>query len=139
MLLKIRLISKKASNESCSKLNFVQKRPRAHMPISPRSGARALERLLWLLYGTETANYIHLWLNSAKNTHYFKKLQMKVVQKKSPGACIFISTRSGAMTLERLIWLKYNIVLKLQITFGLGHLSKNTLLPKKLQMKVVQN
>ncbi len=26
-----------------------------------------------ILYGTEIANYIHLGLNAAKNTHYYKK------------------------------------------------------------------
>ncbi len=30
---------------------------------------------------------------------------------------MFISPWSGTMTLERLIWLKYNIVLKLQINY----------------------
>ncbi len=53
LLLKIRITSKKASNESCSKLNFVlQKSLRAHMSISSRSGAMAFERLIWLLYYT---------------------------------------------------------------------------------------
>ncbi len=36
---KIRNTSKKASNRSCSELNFIQKSFRAHMSISPRSGA----------------------------------------------------------------------------------------------------
>ncbi len=83
MLPKIHINSKKASNESCSKLNFVQKSPQAHISISPRSGATTFEGLIWLLY------YIILKLpitfnlgpNAAKNTHYFKKkFQMKVVQ-----------------------------------------------------------
>ncbi len=41
----------KASNKSCSELNFVQNSPWAHMSISPQNGARALERLIWLCYG----------------------------------------------------------------------------------------
>ncbi len=45
LLPKIRITSKKASNESCSKLNFEQKSPRAHMSISPRSRARAPQKI----------------------------------------------------------------------------------------------
>ncbi len=52
LLPKICITSKKASHKSCSELNFVQKSPRVHMSISPQSGARALERLIWLLYYT---------------------------------------------------------------------------------------
>ncbi len=37
---KIRIASKKVWNISCSALNFVQKSPRAHMPIYPQSGGR---------------------------------------------------------------------------------------------------
>ncbi len=40
----IRILLKKASNKSCSELNFIQKSPRAHMSISPQSGARGLKR-----------------------------------------------------------------------------------------------
>ncbi len=47
---KIRITSKKALNKSCSKLNFVQESPRAHMSIFPWSGARGLERLARLEY-----------------------------------------------------------------------------------------
>ncbi len=42
---KIRIASKKASNESCSKLNYVQNSLWAHMTIPLWSGARGLERL----------------------------------------------------------------------------------------------
>ncbi len=41
---------KKVSNKSCSELDFVQKSPRGHMSIFPQSGARRLERLIWLKY-----------------------------------------------------------------------------------------
>ncbi len=37
---KTRITSKIALNKSCSKLNFIQKSVRAHMPIFPRSEAR---------------------------------------------------------------------------------------------------
>ncbi len=65
------MASKKASNRSCSKLNFVQQSPRSHMT-----------NMVVILYGTEIANYIHLGLNAAKNTHYFKKKKKK--KKKTP-------------------------------------------------------
>ncbi len=43
-----------------------------------------------------------------------------------------ISPRSGARGLERLIWLKYYIVLNQQITFNLGpNAAKNTHLIEK--------
>ncbi len=57
---------KKASNRSCSKLNFVQKSLRTCMI-----------GMVAILYGTEIAKYIHLWLNAAKNTHYLKKKRTK--------------------------------------------------------------
>ncbi len=47
---KIRMISKKASNKSCLELNFIQKSSRVHMSISAWSGARGLQRLIWLKY-----------------------------------------------------------------------------------------
>ncbi len=45
---KVRITSKKASNKSCSKLNFAQKSPRAYTSISPMSGARGLQRSVCL-------------------------------------------------------------------------------------------
>ncbi len=40
---------------------------------------------------------------------------------------MYIYTQSGAKELERLIWLKYYIVLKWQVTFNLGLIAdKNT-------------
>ncbi len=44
----IRITSNKASNKSCSKLNFVQKSPRAHMSIFSMSGAWGLQRSVHL-------------------------------------------------------------------------------------------
>ncbi len=41
---------KKAWNKSCSELNFLQRSLRAHMSVSPQSGARRCERLIWLKY-----------------------------------------------------------------------------------------
>ncbi len=67
------------------------------------------------LYGSKTANNIHLGLGAAKNTIISKKSSNESCPKlnfvqKSPGACMYISTRSRAMTLERLIMLKYIIL-----------------------------
>ncbi len=56
------MATKKASNRSYSKLNFVQKSPWTHM----------IDMVI-ILYSTEIANYIHFGLNAAKNMHYFKK------------------------------------------------------------------
>ncbi len=39
-----------ASNKNCWKLNFLQKTYRAHMSISPRNGARGIEKLLCFKY-----------------------------------------------------------------------------------------
>ncbi len=43
---KIRIPSRKASNKSCSELNFEQKSQRAHMSISPQSEVRGREKLI---------------------------------------------------------------------------------------------
>ncbi len=72
---KIRIASKKASNKSCSELNFVQKSPQAHLAIFLQSGARGLERLIWLKYNTlmKRQNTFDLVLNAAKSTHHIQK------------------------------------------------------------------
>ncbi len=56
MLPKIRIISKKASNKRCSELNFVPKNLRAHMSISSTSGARGLQRSVYVM------RFRKLWL-----------------------------------------------------------------------------
>ncbi len=48
MLPKIRITSKKASNKSCSELNFVRKSTRANISIGPMSGAYGLHRSVCL-------------------------------------------------------------------------------------------
>ncbi len=69
-----------------------------------------------ILYGTETANYTQ-FRAPFKNTYYFKKSCSKLnFIWKSPWAHMSIFPRSGATGLERLIWLLYYMVLKLQIT-----------------------
>ncbi len=72
---KIRIISKKASNKSCSELNFIQKSLQAHTSISPQGGARELERLMWLEYYIVLKLQItlNLVLNTTKNTRYIEK------------------------------------------------------------------
>ncbi len=58
-----------------SELNFVQKSPRAHMSIYPRSGARGLERLTWLKnFNVQKQKFrFTLGLNTAKYTHHMEK------------------------------------------------------------------
>ncbi len=72
---KIRIGSKKASNKTCLKLNFVQKNLRAHMSIFPRSGARGLERFPFLknYYVQKRGSRFSLGLDAAKNMHRIKK------------------------------------------------------------------
>ncbi len=86
---KINVKSERASNKSCSELNCVRKSPRAHMSISPRSGARGLEKLIWLKYNIilKRENTFALGLNAAKICITYKKasdkgcLELNFVQK----------------------------------------------------------
>ncbi len=82
-------------------------------------------------------------LNGQKKASNKNCSTLNFVQK-SPQTCMSISSPpplgGGAiMTLERLIWLLYYMILKLQITFNLGLLPKIRNTSKNLQMKVVQN
>ncbi len=61
------MISKKASNKSCLELNFVKKSLRVYIPISPRSGARGLQKsICFKSYNVQIwkIRFI-LWLNDA--------------------------------------------------------------------------
>ncbi len=75
MFPKIRITRQKASNKSCLELNFIQKSPRAHMSISPTSGAREFQRSVCLKSYNVQKWEIRFTLgqNAAKNTHYMKK------------------------------------------------------------------
>ncbi len=75
MLPKISLISKNTSNKSSSELNFLQKTQWKRMCISPRSGVRALQRLICLKYYNilKLESRFTLELNSVKNTNYMIK------------------------------------------------------------------
>ncbi len=95
------------------------------MSIS-QSGATGLERLIWLKYYIVLKRQIsfNLELDPVKNTHYIKKASNKSLElnfiHKSLLAHMSVSPpppQSGAMGAKRLIWLKYYIVLKWQITF----------------------
>ncbi len=85
------------------------------MSISPRSGARWLERLIQLKYYfvLKRKNTFNLGLNVAKYTHQIKKASNKSYSElnyfvqKSPRAHMSISPWSGATRLERLPCLKY--------------------------------
>ncbi len=74
---KIRNTWKKAWNESCSELNFVQESQRAHMSVfpPPQNGARGLQRLIWLKNYClqKQQNTFNVRLNAAKNTHHMEK------------------------------------------------------------------
>ncbi len=74
-LSRIRIVSKKASNKSCSELNFVQKSTLGHMSISLKSGARGLQRSVCLKSFNVQKWEIRfaLGLNTAKDTHYIIK------------------------------------------------------------------
>ncbi len=58
---KIGITSKKATNKSCSELNFVQKSLRVHMSISPQKRQITF----------------NLELNATKNMHHIKKASNK--------------------------------------------------------------
>ncbi len=76
---KIRITSKKISNKSCSKSNFAQKCLRAHMSISPTSGARGPGRSVRLKSKNVQKREIRftLGLNAAKNTCFTKKKSLE--------------------------------------------------------------
>ncbi len=71
VLPKIRSTSKEASSKSCLELNFVQKSCRVRMSISPVSGARELQKSVYLKsYNVQKWEIrFTLGLNAAKNTH----------------------------------------------------------------------
>ncbi len=61
--------------------------------------------------------------------------------KKSANAYVYLPPKNGAREHKRLIWLKYNTVMKRQNTFNLGlYAAKNMChIKKKIQIKVVRN
>ncbi len=60
---KIHIISKKASNKSCSKLNFIQKSLRAHTSIYRTSEAAGLQRSVYL-----KSYNVHKWKSPPTST-----------------------------------------------------------------------
>ncbi len=116
------------------------------MSISPPSRGMGLQSFIWLLYYMVLKLQItFIWGTRLPKIHIISKKalnescsKLNFVQK-GLGACMSISNQSGAMTLERSIWLKYNIVLKLQIIFNLGLLPKIRITSKKASMTIVQN
>ncbi len=130
--------TKKLEIKKCLKLNFVQKSPWAHMSISPWSGARVLERLACSKY-YDVGKWQHsIWGSTRPKIRITRRKglnescsNLNFIQK-SLRAHMSTNPRSGARRLERLIWLKYNIVQKWQITFNLGlNAAKNTHYTKK--------
>ncbi len=80
---KIHIASKKGSNKCCSELNFVQRSPRAHMSISPQSGAKGLQRYLYYNVETQKSRFT-LGLDAVKNTHLPK---IRITSKKGSNKC----------------------------------------------------
>ncbi len=130
---KLPIISINCSNKSCWELNFVQKSQWTHTSISAREGARALEKLIYIvlnIYCTEMGKYIVSlsgWelpklLIISKNCS-----ELNLVQK-SHWAHMSISCRSGAMG-SKDNQLK-NIIM---------HWEMITRLTKMLQIKVVEH
>ncbi len=71
---KITHYMKKASNKSCSELNFIQKSPGLHMSISPTSGAIGLQRVsLKSYYAQKRDIRFTLGLNTEKIRVIWKK------------------------------------------------------------------
>ncbi len=68
------VISKTASNKSYWELNFLQKTQWAHVSISPRSGARGLQRLSCFKYNNvlKRKSGFALGFNAAENTSHIK-------------------------------------------------------------------
>ncbi len=96
----------------------------------PLTAGRNVRRMCFSMKKWESR--FTLQLNAAKNTHHIQKslkkncLELNFLQK-SPRTHMFIISWCGATRLERLIWLKYYILLKEQITFTLGlNAAKNT-------------
>ncbi len=119
ILPKIVIIWKKAWSESCWEFNFLQKTQWAHVSISPKCGARGLERLLCLKYYNvlKRENRLTLKLNVVKNSDHMKEnLKWKLLRiqfpKRTQWAPMSISPQCGARRLERLLCLKYYNVMK---------------------------
>ncbi len=75
MLQKITIIWKKGLSKSCLKLNFLQISQWARMSISHQSGARGMEKLIWLKYLNvqKMLNYIPFGAERCEKYHYMKK------------------------------------------------------------------
>ncbi len=84
-----------------------------------------LPKLPLILIPKNGKSRFNLGVNAVKNTHYIKRISNKSCSelnfvKESQWAHMSIFPQSGARGFERLIWLKYYILLTLQITFNLA-------------------
>ncbi len=80
MLQKILIISKNASNNNYSELNFLQKTQWMHMSISPKSGAPKIAIFEILKY-TGIGKEVHCGAECCQKYHLYQKmLQIKIVQ-----------------------------------------------------------
>ncbi len=114
MLQKIPILWNNGSSKSFLESNSLQKIHWAHLSISTQSGARWLERLIWLKYYYVQKREIifTLGLNSVKNIDFMKKALSKSFLtvnslQKSQWLHTSISSWSSARWLKRLACSKY--------------------------------
>ncbi len=83
MMSKLPIILKNCSNKSCWELNFIQKSQRAHMSISPRSGAKGSKD--WYIW-----NIMFYWNRKvdSRSGWSLPKVHKKIVQVKVVQNCI---------------------------------------------------
>ncbi len=93
LLPKIRITSKKNFKWKLFKIEFCLEKSASACVYLPMERSEILRKInMVLLYGTKTKNYIHLGLNAAKNTHYFKEsfklklFKIEICTKKSGSA-----------------------------------------------------
>ncbi len=114
MLQKIPILWRKGSSKSFLELNSLQKSHWTHISISPQSGARWLDRLIWLKYYNVQKRQIIFTseMNVVKNTDFMKKALSQSClklnfQQKSHWLHMSISSWSRARWLKRLTCSKY--------------------------------
>ncbi len=113
---KILIISKNGLNESCAKLNFLQKTQWKHNSIYSWNGTRGLQKCAVfeiLTYNTlEWESRFTLGLNPAKNIDYIENCSNESCTKlnflqKTQWKNISIYPKSGAWEIQRFVFLKY--------------------------------
>ncbi len=122
MLPKLPIITKNASNKSCSKLNFLQISQGVHMSISSKSETSGLQRCAFMKYD-----------NALKWENLLNFLQI------SHGVHMSISSKSETSGLQRCAFMKYDNALKWENLFYGWTLPKLQIIIKMFQIILVQN